>query len=176
MLKKILWVLGSVVILFGTFVMYGILTTKQHSPPGLATFTQNDLNIKVDYCRPFKKGRDVFGDLLPYDTYWRTGANEPTIISFGQDVVFGGETVKAGSYRLYTVPGQEMWTVVLNSELEKWGYWEPDPALDVLRVEVPSETYPCCQEQFVIQFPQTEQGTEMVLIWDDVQVKVPITS
>lgn len=176
MLKKILWILGAAMILFGSFIVYEILTTKKHSPADEATFSNELLDIKVDYCRPYKKGRNVFGDLLPYDTYWRTGANEPTIISFSKDVKFGGLSVKAGSYRLYTVPGKMTWTVVLNSELETWGYWEPDYSMDVLRVQVPSEKFPCCQEQFIIEFPEREYGADLVLIWDDVKVKVPIST
>ncbi|UXP32711.1 DUF2911 domain-containing protein [Reichenbachiella agarivorans] len=174
MWKKSLWLIAAIVLVGVAFVVYQMATTKKHSPAETVTYNSDQLNVSVDYCRPFKKGRTIFGELVPYDTYWRTGANEPTIISFDQDVRFGGEDVKAGSYRLYTIPGEDKWIVALNTELEEWGYWEPDYSLDVLRVEVPKEEIACCQEQFAISLPEKGYGTELVMEWDDVKVKVPI--
>jgi len=175
MLKKLLWVLGAIVIIFAAFTIYGILTTKKHSPAETVTYAADQINISVDYCRPYKKGREIFGDLLPYDAYWRTGANEPTIIKFSKDVKFGGQLVREGSYRLYTIPKEKTWTVVLNSELDKWGYWEPKPELDVVRVVVDVFVLKDVKEQFQISLPQNENGVELVMEWDRTGTAVSIT-
>lgn len=174
MIKKVLWVVGAAVILFATIVIYQIATTRKHSPPATAELTTNKYKIQVDYCRPYKKGREIFGELLPYDTYWRTGANEPTIITFSNDFAFGVTKVPAGSYRLYTIPRENEWDVVLNSETEKWGLWEPNYNLDIAKVTVPVKKADSCAEQFLIQLKENGNGAEMALIWDFTQVVVPI--
>ena len=174
MIKKILWVVGSMVILFAMVVIYQIATTRKHSPPATAELKTNEYHIKVDYCRPFKKGREIFGELLPYDTYWRTGANEPTIITFSEDFQFGSNIVRAGSYRLYSIPREQEWDVVLNSETQKWGLWEPDYNLDVARVTVPVQNSDSCVEQFLIKLTESREGAEMAMIWDLTKVIVPI--
>ena len=174
MIKNILWVVGGAVILFAAVVIYQIATTRKHSPAASAELATSTFNIKVDYCRPYKKGREIFGELLPYDTYWRTGANEPTIITFSENFTFGPNTVAAGTYRLYSIPGEEEWDVVLNTETDKWGYWEPDYTLDVAKVTVPVQQSDSCEEQFLIQLAPNEQGAELAMIWDFTKVIVPI--
>lgn len=174
MIKKVLWVVGALVILFATIVIYQIATTRKHSPPATTELVTDSYSIKVDYCRPYKKGREIFGELLPYDTYWRTGANEPTIITFSNDFIFGSKTVQAGSYRLYTIPREKEWDVVLNSEVEKWGLWEPDYALDIVKMTVPVEKSDSCAEQFLIQLTENGKGADLAMIWDLTKVVVPI--
>lgn len=174
MIKKILWVVGAVVILFATVVIYQIATTRKHSPPATAELKTNAYQITVDYCRPYKKGREIFGELLPYDTYWRTGANEPTIITLSAQFIFGSNIIPAGSYRLYTIPREKEWDVVLNSETEKWGYWEPDYNLDIARVTVPVQSIDSCNEQFLIELNPSDDGAELAMVWDFTKVVVPI--
>ncbi|SMD33040.1 Protein of unknown function [Reichenbachiella faecimaris] len=174
MIKNILWIVGAGVILFASVVIYQIATTRKHSPSATAELTTDKYSITVDYCRPYKKGREIFGELLPYDTYWRTGANEPTIITFSEDFTFGAKIVRAGSYRLYTIPREEEWDVVLNSETEKWGLWEPDYELDIAKVTVPVEQADSCAEQFLIQLEENGNGAELALVWDFTKVVVPI--
>ncbi|MEP2024869.1 MAG: DUF2911 domain-containing protein [Reichenbachiella sp.] len=174
MIKNILWVVGGAVILFATIVIFQIATTRNHSPAATTELITSDYQIKVKYCRPYKKGREIFGELLPYDTYWRTGANEPTIITFSDEFTFGNQTVEAGSYRLYTIPGEKQWQVVLNSETEKWGLWEPDFALDIANITVPVMQSDSCAEQFLIQIVENGNGAEIAMIWDFTKVVVPI--
>ena len=174
MLKKILWGIGAIVILFSAYVVYLFATTKNHSPAATSLINVNGVTLTVDYCRPYKKGRVVFGELLEFGEYWRTGANEPTIIRFNKPVSIDGVKVDAGSYRLYTVPGKKNWIVALNTELEKWGYYEPDYDLDVLRVTVRSEKMEVVQEQFLIELLESDEGADLVLKWDDTKVKLPI--
>lgn len=174
MIKKILWILGAGVILFATYVIYQIVTTRKHSPPATAELITNDYEITVDYCRPYKKGREIFGELLPYDTYWRTGANEPTIITLSSQFIFGANVIPAGSYRLYTIPREKEWDVVLNSETQKWGLWEPDKNLDIAQVTVPVQRINACNEQFLIELKPNGDGADLAMIWDFTKVVVPI--
>jgi len=175
MMKKILIGVGVVLLLLISYAGYKVLTTKSHSPEAVMKFSTDQIDMNVKYCRPYKKGRVIFGELVPYGTYWRTGANEPSIISFSKDVIFGGVPVKAGSYRIYCVPGLEEWEVSLNTELEEWGYYEPDYNLDIAKVKIPSIIAPCCVEQFLMEFKKEMDGASLTLTWDDVAVVVPIT-
>ncbi|MEO9964640.1 MAG: DUF2911 domain-containing protein [Reichenbachiella sp.] len=174
MIKKILWVVGAAVILFAVVVIYQIATTKKHSPAATAELKTDRYNIKINYCRPYKKGREIFGEMLPYDTYWRTGANEPTIITFSSDFSFGSTIVPAGSYRLYTVPRETEWDVILNAETEKWGLWEPDYNLDIAKVTVPVQVADTLTEQFLIEISSYNEGAKLAMVWDLTKVVVNI--
>jgi hypothetical protein len=79
------------------------------------------LTVQVDYSRPYKKRREIFGKLLPYGQVWRTGANEATIFDVKQDIKIGDKSLKAGKYTLWTIPNADKWTVILNSETGQWG-------------------------------------------------------
>ncbi|MCE2996709.1 MAG: DUF2911 domain-containing protein [Cyclobacteriaceae bacterium] len=137
--------------------------------------------MKVSYSQPYKKGRLIFGEekdgaLQPYGKYWRLGANAATEITFSKDVNFAGKAVKAGSYRMYAVPGATTFQVSLNSELGVFlGVTEPDYTLDVVKVEVPVTTTDNEVEQFVINFASDSTGVNMDFVWDKIQVRVPIT-
>ena len=93
--------------------------------------------IKVLYGRPQKKGRRIFGNLVPYDKVWRTGANEATEITFFQDVKLGNQEIKAGTYTLFTIPGKDTWTIIINSDTDIWGSYYYNKEKDVARLEVP---------------------------------------
>lgn len=147
--------------------------TKSKSPAETAKFDQNGLTVQVDYCRPYKKGREIFGKLLPYGQVWRTGANEATIFEVKQDIKVDDKTLKAGKYTLWTIPNADKWTVILNSETGQWGT-NYDEKRDVLRVDVPVGKAAEMMEQFKIDFAAAEGGADMVLRWDNTEVKVPI--
>ncbi|MCB0495483.1 MAG: DUF2911 domain-containing protein [Cyclobacteriaceae bacterium] len=157
-----------------------MLTTKSHSPFAEAKANFKGTEIDVAYCQPYKKGRVIFGEesdgaLQPYGKYWRLGANEATQITFSSDVVFAGDQVKEGTYRMYAVPGKDQWEVSLNSELGKWGAFEPNYSLDVVKVKVPAQKTEDTAEQFVITFDTDSIGTLMNFVWDRTKVSVPIT-
>jgi hypothetical protein len=180
MKRKIFIGLGIIVILISAFTGYILLTTRSHSPSKTTEFSHEGLDIKVVYCQPYKKGRLIFGEkeegaLQPYGQYWRLGANEATEITISRDINFAGKPLKAGTYRMYAVPGKSSWQVGLNSELGKWGAMEPDYDLDVLKVEVPAETTPSETEQFTINFSGDAGAVNMDFVWDKTKVTVPIT-
>ena len=179
MKNKILIGLGVIVIAIAGYIAYGVLTSRSLSPLATTTYHYNGLDMKVVYCRPYKKGRLIFGEekdkaLRPFGKYWRLGANDATEISFSKDINFAGQPVKAGTYRMYAVPNANSWQISLNSELGAYGATEPNYVLDVLKVDVPVETGPET-EQFTINFVSDSTGATMDFIWDKTLVRIPIT-
>jgi hypothetical protein len=152
------------------------MTTKAHSPEETVVFEAGETTFTVTYCRPYKKGRKIFGGLVPYGEYWRTGANDATEVSFSSDVIFAGQKVSAGRYRLYTTPDVNQWQVVLNTELDQWGAFMPNHELDVADVQVPTRAMPTTVEQFTIYFDEVGEGLgyNMHMQWDKTEVILPI--
>jgi hypothetical protein len=179
MKKKIFIGGGIVLLLLLAFFGYEFATTRSHSPLEKASFSNEGLDVNISYCRPFKKGRIIFGEksdhaLLPNGKYWRLGANDATEISFSKNVMFGGKPVTAGRYRMYAVPNNTSWQISLNSEIGKFGFFEPDYKLDVAKVDVPVEPVPET-EQLTISFDKASTGSQMDIAWDKTMVVVPIT-
>ncbi|PLK42535.1 DUF2911 domain-containing protein [Emticicia sp. TH156] len=171
--KKIGILLAGVAVLALAF--FGVRAyTKSKSPADTASFNQNGLSVQVDYCRPYKKDRVVFGQLVPYGKVWRTGANEATLFTVKQDVKIAGKPLKAGTYTLWTVPNADVWTIVLNRQTGQWGT-KYDELQDVLRVDVPAGKTTGTVEQFKIDFAAMAGGANMVLLWENSEVKVPVT-
>jgi hypothetical protein len=130
-------------------------------------------DITVTYGRPYKKGREIFGGLEKYGQVWRTGADQATEITFAKDVTFGGKPVKAGTYTLFTIPNENEWTIILNSQLKQWGAYEYDKHKDkdVLQVTVPVKKLDKVVEQHTIRFTPEN---DMIIEWDQTQVTVPV--
>ncbi|MCB0763390.1 MAG: DUF2911 domain-containing protein [Flavobacteriales bacterium] len=149
--------------------------TKQASPEETVTFTVGDLNATVNYSRPSVKGRPIFGHLVPYGKVWRTGANEPTTITFDRPVRFGGTTVEPGKYTLWTIPGPTEWSVILNRKMYGWGIdfdgnATREPIADVARAKVAPNMLDRSVEQFTITVEPAP--TRLVLSWEHTQVEV----
>lgn len=179
MIKKLLIGVGVILLAIVGFLAYSNLFPK--SPKKITEFSDRGLDIQVSYSQPYKKGRLIFGEekdgaLQPYGKYWRLGANAATEITFSKDVNFAGKAVKAGSYRMYAVPGASSFQVALNSELGVFlGVTEPDYSLDVVKVDVPVTATANEVEQFAINFSSDSVGVNMDFVWDKIQVRVPIT-
>ncbi|HQV75709.1 MAG: DUF2911 domain-containing protein [Flavobacteriales bacterium] len=151
--------------------------TKKASPEEVVTFQVDGASITVDYSRPSKKERVIFGELVPYGKVWRTGANEATTISIDKAITVGGAALAAGTYTLWTIPQIDTWTVIFNTKMYPWGVnydGEPqrDPTADMVKVEVPVENLPGPVEQFTIAVEGDPAA--LILKWDQVQVSVPI--
>lgn len=126
------------------------------------------VSVTLEYGRPKVKGRTIWGGLVPYGKVWRTGADEATTITFGQDVTVEGEKLPAGTYGLFTIPGEEGWTVIFNQVAQQWGAFKYDSAKDVLRVTVqPRPHEPVEEMDFVLD------GDQVVLRWE--KLAVPFT-
>lgn len=154
---------------------------KSFSPEETITYNQDGIELRVFYNRPYKKGRDIFGGLVPFDKVWRTGANEATTFETNRNILIDGKVLKAGTYSLWTIPGESSWTVIFNSEHGQWGINSKgeanrNPARDALSVTVPVVTQETVFEQFTISFEKVGDEAEMVFLWDKTLVAVPIAS
>jgi hypothetical protein len=149
--------------------------SKRPSPPGTAQFTFSDgKKITIDYGRPFKKGRRIYGGLVPYGKVWRTGANEATSFVTEKDIDVEGTRVPAGSYTLYTLPSEGTWKLIINKQTGQWGT-EYDQAQDLARIDMKKEALPQPVEQFTISFePSSGNSTTLRLDWENTHLSVPI--
>ncbi|MBS1979270.1 MAG: DUF2911 domain-containing protein [Bacteroidetes bacterium] len=107
------------------------------SPVAIASARYKDSYVKIVYGQPQKRGRLIFGGLVPFGQVWRTGANEATELTATRDIRINGFDLKAGTYTLFTIPGPDQWTIIVNSELGQWGSYNHNPKLDILRFDVP---------------------------------------
>ncbi|QLG46174.1 DUF2911 domain-containing protein [Costertonia aggregata] len=139
-----------------------------------SSYKESDKKVRIIYGRPQLKGRTV-SSLAKEGEVWRTGANEAPEITFYQDVNFGGEDVKAGTYALLTIPGEKEWTVILHNKLNEWGSYFYKEANDVARVKAGASTDSKSLEAFSIAFKEVEDGVHMVMGWGTTRVAVPIT-
>ncbi|WP_295123959.1 DUF2911 domain-containing protein [uncultured Chitinophaga sp.] len=134
-------------------------------------------SVEVVYSRPAIKGRTIFGDLVPYGKVWRTGANNATKVTVGEDLMFEGVKVPAGDYALYTIPGQTEWEVVLNKGVKNWGDMGYKKEDDIVRFKVKPQELPFQVESFMISFDKVVASSmTMMIIWDNVMVPIEITA
>jgi hypothetical protein len=171
-MKKLFVLLLSVVTIGATAQT---ITMPQPSPTQTITQDFALSKVEVSYSRPSAKGRTIFGDLVPFDKLWRTGANSPTTFMFGEDVTLNGTAVKAGTYSVITKPGKNSWMVMLS-----------DPKVSSANYKVGDEMYtfmakpvklPMQVETFTIMLSnQTANSMEIDLIWADVEVPIKVES
>lgn len=142
------------------------------SPNATVSQTIGTTEVLVTYGRPGVRDRDIFGGLVAFDEVWRTGANESTVLVLSDDVMIEGEEVPEGTYSIYTIPGADEWTVIINEKLS-WGT-QYDESMDYVRVTTePEESFH--MEQLMIYFENvTENSAELVIHWDDTQVPMTI--
>jgi tetratricopeptide (TPR) repeat protein len=144
-----------------------------------ATITQRVglTDISLDYSRPDKRGREIFGGLVPYGKVWRTGANQPTKIKFSEAVKIEGKDLPAGEYALYTMPGQNEWTIIFSKNLKLWGAYGYKPDADALRVTVKPVSLPEVIETFTINFANLkDDGATLQLDWDKTRAPIQLTT
>ncbi len=158
-------------ILFVVFVATLSMAVAQKSPAVKA----ESANITVEYGQPSKRGRVIFAaestkSLEKYGKVWRTGANACTAITFKKDAMFGGKAVKAGTYGLFTIPGEKEWTVILNSDAKQWGAYDYKADKDVLRVTVPAKANKEVVEAMTIKV----SDTSLDFMWDMAGFSVPV--
>ena len=138
-------------------------------------------DIEINYSRPGVKGRAIFGGIVPYGQVWRTGANQATKITFSTDVKFNGEDVPAGSYALFTIPGEDEWTVILSKNADQFGAFQYDAKDDLVRFKVVPIKLAETIDTFTIEFNRIrDDSAELNLIWDKtvvpLQIQIELTS
>jgi hypothetical protein len=142
------------------------------SPNGFVGQTIGSTDVHISYGRPFVKGRDIFGAMLPYGKVWRAGANEATAISIPENAKVGGEELPAGVYSFFAIPGESEWTLIFNSQAKIWGT-QHDAENDVLRVTVEPREAPH-REMLTYYFEEvTNSSATIVLSW--AMTEVPFT-
>ena len=129
--------------------------------------------IKVVYSRPQLKGRQIGVDLATFGEVWRTGANEATEIRFYQDMMLGDQTIAAGTYTLFSIPGKDSWTIILNTDNDVWGAYSYDQDKDALRFDVPAGSDSKSLDAFSIAFEPVADGANMHMGWGTTRVSVP---
>jgi hypothetical protein len=171
-------------LLYLTAMLLACVVTSYAQPriPGAST-TQTiiqDLGlgkVTITYSRPNVKDRKIFGGLQPYGEVWRTGANSATTIEFSEDVIIEGNKVPAGKYGLFTIPGKDEWTIIINKTWKQWGAYEYKQADDLLRFTVKPITTDELFETFAIVFMDvTTRGAELDLLWEKTVVPIRIKS
>ncbi len=176
--KIILIVIVSLLALGWGGYQFLIYSTKQHSPEEIASYQKSNYDLEVFYNRPYKKGREIFGSLVRFNSVWRTGANEATTFETQSDLTIEGKSLKAGKYTLWTVPGPDSWKVIFNDKQYPWGVTSNGPSreqeYDALVVEVPVETIEETIEQFTIDFEEDSNSVLLTLAWDQTKISVPI--
>lgn len=129
--------------------------------------------VELSYARPAAKGRKIFGDLVPFGKLWRTGANNPTKITFGEDVKIKGQLLKAGAYQLLSIPGQNTWEIKFNKGTN--GVFAYKAEEDALSIQVPSVSLNQLQENFSLTFENIQANKmDLVLAWEKTAVYIPI--
>lgn len=130
--------------------------------------------VTVDYSSPGVKNRKIWGGVVPYDKVWRAGANSPTKITFGKDVIVDGKPLAAGSYTFLVIPTPSKWTLIFNKDPKGAGVFGYHQADDVLRVDVKPQPAPM-RERLVYQFSNfSDAGGSLDLEWEKVRVSLPI--
>ena len=179
-MKKAVVLFGIIIVLVASaFIYFRFFYTKSFSPEAAVEFTAGDLTINVFYNRPFKKGREIFGGLEPFGKVWRTGANEATIFETNKDLTIQGKVLKAGKYTLWTIPGEQTWKILFNTEIGQWGIdfngeSNRNPENDVLVAEVPSLLQDKIIEQFTISVEKMDDEIQLILLWDKTVVTLPM--
>lgn len=131
---------------------------------------------KAYYSRPNKAERVVFGGIVPFGKVWRLGANEAVEFKAFQDLTLGGKSLSAGTYSMFAIPGENEWTIILNSDLDYWGAFSYDESKDVIRFTVPSKSSEQVVESFSIRFEDLGNNKAVMRMgWDQTMVELPIS-
>ncbi|MGJ8594059.1 MAG: DUF2911 domain-containing protein [Aquaticitalea sp.] len=160
------------------FAVEGIFS-KRLSPKDTVKFELNDTKLEVFYNRPYKKGREVFGALVPYNEVWRTGANEATKFTTNKDLLIEGTVLTKGEYTLWTIPNDSTWTIIFNTKQYPWGVDEQmrpmrEKQFDYMDIKEPVHKINKSVEQFTIGFDNTTDDLKMTLVWDKTKIEIPM--
>ncbi len=172
-MKKIILFVSVAILSFG---MEAQLKTPQPSPSSKIEQVVGLTDVTVEYSRPSMKGRTIFGDLVPFDKLWRTGANKNTQITFSDDVKIGGKELEKGEYAIFTKPGKENWEFVFYKDTNNWGTpREWDDAKVAAKFTVKANTLPFDVETFTIMFSDFKNDkVTLNFIWEKTEASIHI--
>lgn len=171
---KRMFAFAMIMLAFSTLLLAQELKLPQVSQKAIVTQTVGLTDVTITYSRPGVKGRVIWGELVPYDKVWRTGANAATNFSVSDDVKINGQALPAGEYSLHTIPGKDQWTIIFNKVAKQWGSYDYDQSKDALRIQVKPAEGPF-QEWMQFSFPVVEPSAATVeLAWEKVRVSFNI--
>ncbi|MGF1636861.1 MAG: DUF2911 domain-containing protein [Cyclobacteriaceae bacterium] len=162
-------------IITSPFVLAQEVLKSRPSPLEIVTVKFDETYVKINYGRPHIRDRVIFGDLVPYGKVWRTGANEATEITATKMINIGGQMLAAGTYTIFSIPYEDKWTIILNSDLGQWGAYNYDESKDVLRFDVPTQKTEEKYEPFTIEFELQEEAANILMMWENTKVTIPLT-
>lgn len=147
----------------------------QPSPVGGVTQKVGLTNVEIEYSRPGVKNRTIFGDLLPYGTMWRTGANNATVVSFSTDVKINGKELLAGDYSLFTIPGKDSWQVMFNTNVNQAGTGGYQDSEEALRITVKPQAAPLTETLTLSVDNVTNASADICITWEKTKVCMDLT-
>ncbi len=144
--------------------------SKRPSPPAEAKGKIGSAEVVINYSQPGVKDREIWGALVPYGDVWRTGANEATTFEVSEDVMIEGQKLPAGTYGLFTIPNEDEWTIIFNTDSKQWGAYDYDESKDVLRVKVkPTES-----EEFTERMTFEVDKEKVDYMWENLQLSFKV--
>ena len=179
-LKRLLIILAFVAVgLLCYSVFVENIFSPRLSPKDSAKIELNDLNLKVEYNRPSRRERKIFGALVPFNKVWRTGANEATTFQTNMDLRINGMRLAKGKYTVWTVPMENNWKIMFNTRQYEWGVnekMEPmwDPNYDAIELEAAVKELDETVEKFTIAFDNTTGKLKLTFAWDTTLIEIPI--
>jgi len=146
------------------------------SPLAVSTCLYKDTYLKIAYSQPHKRGREIFGKLVPYEQVWRLGANEATEITITRDIFVAGQLLAAGTYSVFGIPFKDNWVIIFNGDLGQWGSYNYNEKHDVLRVVAQASTIEnnVVYEPFTIKVDQRNNKAFIIFMWDRTQAVLPV--
>ena len=166
------------ILFLASYFNYSQIKTPRVSPASAVEQMVGLTEIEVEYSRPSKRGRDIFGNVVPYGKIWRTGADNCTTISFSTDVVIDSQTIQSGKYSIFSIPSKESWDVILYSDTDLWGVprdWDKDKIVFKSTYKINKPNVNSIDETFTISFSNiTNNDADLTFSWDYVSVTVNI--
>jgi len=170
-------VLSALLTLLFATAAFGQMEKSRPSPAASATCDLGGgKTVKTDYSSPRVKGRKIFGGLVPFGEVWRTGANEATTFVASANVVVGGKTVPAGDYTIFTVPGTDKWTLIVNKKTGEWGIPYKFQSDELVRVDMKASQLPSPVENFTIAYDKSAGGCTLRMDWETTRASVEISA
>jgi hypothetical protein len=174
-MKKILF--SAAVCIFAAASASAQLTIPQPSPHQLVKQAFATSSIEISYSRPSVKGRKIFGDVVPFDKVWRTGANQATTIAFGEEVKINNVMVPKGKYGLLTIPGKAEWTIIITKDTLVTGPSDYKQENDLVRIKTKATSIPMSVETFTIDINNMKANScDVRLMWDRTAVSFNVTA
>lgn len=170
-------ILFSLLLLGAISLSTAQIDAPQPSPAATVMQKVGLTDVTLEYSRPAMKGREIFGELVPYDKLWRTGANKNTMISFSDDVMVMGKEVKAGTYAVFTKPGKKSWDVYLYTDTNNWGTpgkW--DDSKVAAKLNVRTERLKDTHESWTMAIGEMSMDkAHLQMMWENTRVQIPFT-